>query len=70
MNLARPFKAGITRLEKPSRRVATVESSVVADATEYLFGIGNRGLKATAKVMSTLRVENEVALPFALCTSP
>jgi hypothetical protein len=31
--------------------------SVVADATKYSFGIGYRGLKATAKVMPTLRVE-------------
>ncbi|MGZ8842604.1 MAG: hypothetical protein ACXW18_03010 [Pyrinomonadaceae bacterium] len=31
--------------------------SVVADATKYLFRIRNRGLKATARVITTLGVE-------------
>ena len=35
------------------------DDSAVANATEYRLGIGIRGLKATAKVMPTLRVENE-----------
>ena len=35
-------------------------TSIVADATEKSFPIVDRGLKATAKIMATLRVEDEV----------
>jgi hypothetical protein len=63
MILARPFKVGNDEGEMFRRRIAMVEISIVADATEYWVGIGNRGLKATAKVMPTLRVEDRATLP-------
>jgi hypothetical protein len=43
------------------RRVATA-NSIVADATTNRFSMGVRGLKATAKVMATLRVEEEAVI--------
>jgi len=36
--------------------------SIVANATKYSFGIGYRGLKATAKVMPALRVDDHDGL--------
>jgi hypothetical protein len=60
MSLAQPFKAGInSRTKSSSRERRSSLPSVVADATNYWFR-NVRGLKATAKIMPTLRVEERM----------
>jgi len=51
----RPFKAGNGECELFRRRVATVDDQSSLTRRNILLGIGNRGLKATAKVMAALR---------------
>ncbi len=62
MNLARPFKAGLGATNRISSR-SDGWCSVVADATKHDVGDRIRGLKATAKLMPTLRVADP---PFAV----
>jgi len=60
LNLARPLQGRENRhhtiIFVASATIEMRRCSAVANATEYSLGLGYRGLKATAKLMSTLRV--------------
>jgi hypothetical protein len=57
LSLAQPLKAGITDPQKLFVASATVETSIVADATQIQTNSSIPALRGRAKVMPTLRVE-------------